>query len=143
MQQLADISLPLTPDIVTKALEWLERVGKQQQWPARSLFKLKVCLDETLTNIAMYGFDTAELAGDAQIRLRVLQKGRHVALEIYDNGVAFDPTEQTSRALDESLEEARIGGHGLRLLRHYLEDLRYERRDGWNQLTLIAALDDS
>lgn len=143
MQQLADISLPLTPDIVTKALEWLERVGKQQQWPARSLFKLKLCLDETLTNIAMYGFDTAELAGDAQIRLRVMQQGRHTALEISDNGVAFDPTGQTSRALDESLEDAQIGGHGLRLLRHYLEDLRYERRDGWNQLTLIAALDDS
>ena len=143
MQELADIHLPVTPDIVAQALVWLEDVGRGEQWPARSLFKLKLCLDETLTNVAMHGFTDDQAAAGPQVRLRLLHSERRVALEVSDNGVPFDPTVQTPRELDASLDDAQIGGHGLRLLRHYLEDIRYERREGWNQLTLIAVLDDA
>lgn len=143
MRQLADHSFLVTPDIVAQALGWLEGVGQQQQWPARTLFKLKLCLDEILTNIAMYGFSGQAGSPAPQVKLRLLAGEGRLALEILDNGVAFDPTAQTPRSLDTSIEEAQIGGHGLRLLQHYLEDIRYERRDGWNQLTLIATPDDA
>lgn len=143
MRQLAEITLPVSPDIVAQALEWLDAVGVQQQWPARSLFKLKLSLDETLTNIAMYGFVAQQPPAAPQVQLRLMQDTGRLALEIADNGVAFDPTAQTPRDLDDTLEDAQIGGHGLRLLQHYFEDIRYERRDGWNRLTLIAAHDDA
>lgn len=143
MRDLADISLPLTSDIVAQALEWLEAVGQEQQWPARSLFKLKLCLDETLTNVAMHGFTGYQPEAGPKVRLRLQQNEHRLALEVWDNGVPFDPTAQTPRDLDTTLDEAQIGGHGLRLLQHYLEDIRYERRDGWNRLTLIAIFDDA
>lgn len=143
MRKLADTSLPVTPQVVGQALEWLESVGRQQSWPARNLFTLRLCLDETLSNVAMHGFTEQQPAASPQVRLRLLQNDAQLALEICDNGASFDLRAQRPRARDATLEEAQIGGHGLRLLQHYLEDIRYERRDGWNQLTFITVLDDA
>lgn len=144
MHTLAELTLGINQDTVATALQWLESTGEQAGWPSRTRFKLRLCLDETLTNITMYGHkDAGAATGEPRVKLRVLQEGVHLTLEISDNGVAFDPTAQTPRQLDASLDEARIGGHGLRLMRHYLEDIRYERRNGWNCLRLLANTDET
>jgi len=144
MGTLAELSLPVDQDTVTHALAWLETIGRQAHWPSRTLFKLSLCLDETLTNVTMYGYArAAPNAVEPQVKLQLREEDQRLVLRIMDNGVAFDPTRQTPRELDISLDDARIGGHGLRLMQHYLEDIRYERRNGWNQLELIAAVDDA
>lgn len=143
MHTPAEISLSVDQNTVPHALDWLEAVGQQRGWPARTLFKLRLCLDETLTNITMHGYSGATpVAEQPSIRLQLQQHGRQLVLGIMDNGVAFDPTKKTPRNLDVSLDDAQIGGHGLRLMLHYLEDIRYEHRDGWNRLELVAAIDE-
>lgn len=143
MRKLAETSFPVTADTVARALAWLDATGERQQWPTRTTFKLRLCLDETLTNVVMHGYSGAAAVATPCVRLRLHQEGRRLVLELLDNGVAFDPTAQASRELDASLDDAQIGGHGLRLLRHYLEDIRYERCEGWNRLRLITVLDDA
>ena len=59
-------------------------------------------------------------------------------LSIEDNGAVFDPTAQASPALAPSLDEAQVGGHGLRLMRHYLRALHYQRQNERNTLVLEA-----
>lgn len=141
MRKLAETSLPITPELVSHALIWLEETAQSLRWPPRTLFKLRLCLDETLTNIAMHGYPAETERSQGKVTLRVHQEANRILLEILDNGVAFDPTARTPRDLDTSLDDALIGGHGLRLLRHYLEDIRYERRAGWNCLQMFASLD--
>ena len=144
MQTLAQLTLALDQDTVSTALAWLDTVGRQAGWAERDLFKLRLSLDETLTNITLYSHEgRAPESGPPEVRLRVTHDDGIVTLEIQDNGVEFDPTARASRELDDSLEEALVGGHGLRLMRHYLDDIRYERRDGWNCLSLVAGIDDA
>ena len=139
MQTLASLTLPPGPDAVAQALDWLETVGGQAQWPMRTTFKLSLCLDEALSNIVMYGFqDAAAAAGPGNIRLVVHQDAQHILLDIFDNGMPFDPTQKMPRDLDNSLEEAEIGGHGLRLMRHYLLDIAYQRSGEENHLRMTA-----
>ncbi|OWT62082.1 ATP-binding protein [Candidimonas nitroreducens] len=140
MQTLASLTLTPGPDAVTQALGWLETVGEQARWPTRTTFKLSLCLDEALSNIVMYGFKHA--AGDSGtgvIRLAVHQDAQHVLLDLYDNGVPYDPTQQMPRDLDSSIEDAEIGGHGLRLMRHYLLDIQYQHTGAENHLRMTAA----
>lgn len=168
----AELDLPVDNRTVPAALEWLDAAGEQAAWPARTLFRLRLCLDETLTNIGMYGFSQgavddgpqgegtcegrrggegardadvykngAGAEGAPRVRLRLVQQDARITLSIEDNGTAFDPTAAAPRSLDTKIETAQIGGHGLRLMMHYLEDLRYERRDGWNRLELVASVD--
>lgn len=124
---------------VAQALAWLEALGEQQGWPARTLFALTLCADEALTNIANHGRTPQGAA--AQIWLACGPTPHALALCIEDDGAPFDPTAQDSPQLAASLEQAEIGGHGLRLMRHYLRRLLYRRAAGRNVLLLELAPD--
>lgn len=127
------------PGGVAGALDWLQALGERQGWPAKALFALTLCADEALANIASHA--RAPLAGrPVRLWLACGPTPHGLALRIEDDGVAFDPTAQASPDLAASLDEAQIGGHGLRLMRHYLRQLLYHRDAGRNVLLLELAL---
>ena len=135
----SDVLLPeASPPGLTAALAWLEGLAERDGWPARTLFALTLCADEALTNVLAY--TSAPAAGAAlQLRLECARTADGVLLRIEDNGAAFDPTAQQSPALAPSLDDALVGGHGLRLMRHYLRTLHYQRQGDGNVLLLEAA----
>ena len=54
-----------------------------------------------------------------------------------DNGVPFDPRTRPDPPPQNSLEEARIGGYGLMLVRHAASSIEYQRTAaGHNRLTV-------
>ena len=127
-------------DQIAVALAWLERLGESQAWPTRTTFALTLGADEALTNIITYGLSD-EVYADERIYLDCTASTDRVVLRIQDGGPAFDPTAAQPGALAESLDEACVGGHGLRLMLHYLSDFRYVRESSRNVLTLVAALE--
>jgi len=155
-------SIQIHPDQgeIGRALAWLETQAEAAELPMRAMFALNLGLDETLANIVMHGFResapseqgdpkrSSPPAGRPQSDLRDPATGTPVVhiecssdeegfdLTVRDNGVPFDPTAQASAELAESLEEATLGGHGLRLMRHFLHHLHYERIQGWNVLRM-------
>ena len=126
------------PAGVARALSWLEALGEQQGWSARTLFALTLCADEALTNIASHARTPQGTA--AQLWLACGPTPHALALCIEDDGTPFDPTAQDSPQLAASLEQAEIGGHGLRLMRHYLHRMLYRRIPDRNVLLLEVAL---
>ena len=133
------IELPARLDQIAVALEWLEQLAQRHVWPARTSFGLILSADEALTNIVTYAFADAD-EGAHTFLLRCATQPDGVVLQIEDSGGAFDPTASAPEALAESVDEAAIGGHGVRLMRHYLRDLHYAREQDRNVLTLVAAL---
>ncbi len=127
-------------DAVTQAQTWLESAASYYNWPGRTTFALQLSLDEALANVITHGFPDAGATGTKQIKLSLAVASDHVTLTLIDNGVAYDPTRHDPHPLAESLDEATPGGHGLRLMRHYLQDLSYHRSQGRNHLHLTAAL---
>jgi anti-sigma regulatory factor (Ser/Thr protein kinase) len=123
---------------VAQALAWLEQLGERDGWPPKAQFALTLCADEALVNVSSY----ARTPGGepAQLWLACGRTAGGLALRIEDNGTAFDPTAQEPPALAASLDDAVVGGHGLRLMRHYLSDLRYRREADRNVLLLEVAL---
>lgn len=121
---------------MNQALNWLETLAQRQHWPARTTFALTLCLDEALTNIVSHGIlpDSAP----TRIDITAQQDTTDIVLTISDTGPAFDPTQTQPPALATSVEHAGIGGHGVRLMRHYLKDMSYCRQHGRNQLKLTA-----
>lgn len=136
----AAVSLALSADALDQALAWLDHTGQQRQWPARTQFRLRLCLEEILTNLAMHGVKRTAMP---RVELRLQQTGNQLTLAIRDNGIAFDPTSQPKPQAEADLDTAEPGGQGLRLLHHYIEEMHYERHDGWNLLELVTRLDDA
>jgi anti-sigma regulatory factor (Ser/Thr protein kinase) len=139
MKKLASLSLRPGPDTVSRAMAWLEDLAEKQHWDARTVFKLNLCMDEALTNVVMYAFSSPP--DTPLIEISAASDAKRVVLSLVDNGVAFDPTRSTPADLATSLDDAGIGGHGLRILRHYLENIEYRHVDGRNRLDLTLALD--
>lgn len=123
---------------ISAATSWFGDVADEQDWPAALRFGLELSLEEALTNVISYGFVAVDHEPDIRVECYRLPAGR-VALRIVDNGVAFDPTSVAEPEVPASVDDARIGGHGVQLMRHFLETLSYERVGEENRLTLVAA----
>ena len=134
LQLLEQRQMPASCEAIADIIAWLEAVGEQQQWAMKQVFALSLSADEALTNIATHAKPPAGEALQIWLSLGLMDGG--VALCIVDNGQAFDPTSRASAALVDSLDDAEIGGHGLRLMRHYLQRFEYQRVAGWNCLLL-------
>ena len=62
---------------------------------------------------------------------------REVRLEIADDGLPFDPVAHRLVRPPGLLSEARWGGWGLRLVRQFADEYRYERRGDRNVVSLV------
>ena len=110
---------------------------------ARAVYAIELVLEEVLSNQFKYAFAGAEgvegvAAGAAEpVGLSVNVTANRIELLFEDRGMAFDPLQAPAPPSARSIEEARVGGLGLSLVRQYTHLAHYERRDGGNRLTLV------
>ncbi len=138
----ANLTIPATHNSLSQVAQWLATLKKQYKWDRRSLFILQLALEELLVNTIDYGFkptNNSMASTDAEIDLSVVTSAKEIIVTIKDNGIAFDPTQHSLPPLAPSLEEAEIGGQGLRLIRHYFDEIYYYRCDNHNNLRLKLA----
>ena len=112
---------------------WLEEVALRHGVPDAALFGVHVALEEAVVNAAMHGVAPGE-AVDIVVSFRVEPEALEVVVE--DGGAAFDTAAAVPVAPSVRLQEDRPGGLGLTLLHRFCKDLRYERRQERNFLTL-------
>ncbi len=133
------IALGAQLEDLPKVADWLAELAEAEGWPARVRFGLDLSLEEALTNVISYGFAAATVPPRIRVDYFRLPAER-VALRIIDNGLPFDPMSVAEPEIPASIEDARIGGHGVQLMRHFLADLSYERVGDENRFTLVADL---
>lgn len=111
----------------------VEEYGDAQGLPEPTVFVINLALDELITNSVMHGFNGV---GHPRIDIILRVEGDSLLLTVQDNGAPFDPTDDTKPDLDSALEERRIGGLGLHLVKSFANRIHYEYVDGKNCLTL-------
>jgi anti-sigma regulatory factor (Ser/Thr protein kinase) len=103
----------------------------------QAVYTLELVLEEVLTNQIKYA--NADAAGPQNSLTVTLEPGVAL-LQFEDSGVAFDPLQASDPKLPSSIDEARVGGLGLMLVRHFAKSAHYERVDGRNRLCIGVAL---
>jgi len=135
---ISSLNVDARIDDITEATGWLGTLAEQEGWPEATRFALELSLEEALTNVVSYGFAGSGETPRIRIDCYRLPQGR-IAVRLVDNGIPFDPTSIAEPEVPDSIEDARIGGHGVQLMRHFLETLAYDRVGDENQLTLVVA----
>ncbi len=133
MPDLLEVEFAAEISEVARVLDAVEAFGESQHVPARAIHKLNVVLDELITNIAQHGLSEG---GHTEVRLSIALNGGVLDVHLSDNGKAFDPTAAPMPELATSLEQSRVGGLGVRLVRSFVDRLDYSRDGGFNQLHL-------
>ena len=104
--------------------EKLEQFGKALGLPPKCLFEIDLALEEIVTNIISHGFSDNE---DQCIHVTMTHDGKKVIIQIEDCGMPFDLHEAETPDLECTLEEAKVGGLGIHLVKRMMNDVLYER----------------
>lgn len=113
--------------------EWLDSIGL----PDELNMTINLALEEAVSNVMLYAYPEGK-SGAVEITAEKAKK--QVVFTIEDSGKAFDPTLQKEPDLTLSAEERPIGGLGIHLVRQIMDDIRYERKDNKNILTLTKRI---
>ncbi len=135
------LELQATPEEVMRAVEAVQSFGREQQLPEKEIFGLALAVEECGSNIVEHAYRR-----DPRQKFRVtfLYTGSSVVIELRDCGPAFDPTTLMARATTLAPEDERPpGGWGIPLVRHYMDEIRYQREAGENVLQLTKRLNST
>ncbi|MEG1576066.1 MAG: ATP-binding protein [Clostridium sp.] len=114
-----------------------------------TVYALEVALEELITNIVNYaypaGCDMAymevlcameETPEQKRTEQETPERYERVIVTLIDEGIAYNPLEQPEPDIELPLEKRSIGGLGIYMTKHLIDELEYHRRDGKNILIL-------
>jgi CRP-like cAMP-binding protein/anti-sigma regulatory factor (Ser/Thr protein kinase) len=128
------LTLPGERDAVGRASDWIRALGAEFAIEAEDVRRLELCASELLENIIRHAYDGP---GEHRIELRARVNERTAALEIADDGRAFDPSAWRPPEPARAEDAARAGSSGLRLVQQFADECRYARRGKKNVVTLV------
>lgn len=99
----------------------------------RMINRLEVVLEELVSNVVRHNATATTVTVEADYR------DGTVNLAIEDNGAAFDPFELTMPSRFTTLEEAKLGGLGVPLIRRLTQSVHYQRTSGRNRVSAVVA----
>lgn len=103
--------------------------------PEEVSFSVQLAIDELFTNIVSYGYDDED---SHQIEIKMSVQARELRIDLIDDAKQFDPLHEAAQPdLDASLEDRRIGGVGIHLVKTMMDEVSYKYEDSKNQLTLV------
>jgi serine/threonine-protein kinase RsbW len=129
------LEIELGPEIaeLTRVLDAVEEFGEANRLPAQTVSRLGLVLDELISNIIKYGLAAHD---HGEIRLTVALEAGAVGVLLSDNGKPFNPLAAPVEEVATSLDDSKIGGHGIRFVRAFVDRLDYERDGEFNRLRL-------
>ncbi|MGG5808041.1 ATP-binding protein [Falsiroseomonas sp. CW058] len=132
----AGLRLAVAPDLAAleaaqeRVADWLDGQGVGLATARR----VRLVIEELLVNLVMHG---RYPAGPEPALVELCLADGGVTLAIEDPAEPFDPREEPSPAAPPSLDDDRLGGLGLPLVRRMAEILHYGRTpNGWNRTEL-------
>ena len=128
-------SIILVNDIseVSRLYEFIEKVGNDFSLTPDIVFNLNLVLEEAVVNIINYAYPKED---HQHIYLCAKMRDDSIVLVLTDTGKEFDPTAAPEADVTLSADERGIGGLGIFLIRQIMNEVKYERIEGKNVLTL-------
>ncbi|MDO5851274.1 MAG: ATP-binding protein [Methanobacteriaceae archaeon] len=97
-------------------------------------FPIEIILEEVFVNIVNYSNATF-------IQVNFLDVcGDLIKIQFIDDGIPFNPKSVKDQDVDSSLDQRKIGGLGIYLVKKYAYEISYEYVDNLNKLTILIGI---
>ena len=116
--------------------EWVESIGVPQELN----MQMNLALEEVVTNVMLYAYPGQSGQVLVESGKWKVERGEKLIFTITDSGIPFDPTQKEEVDITLSAEERPIGGLGIHLVRQIMDEVKYERINNQNILTLVKKL---
>lgn len=122
---------------ITRVADAVNYMARDLYISQRTVNEMNVVLDEVLSNIIQYGYESA---GQQRIRIQLsLHEDRFCAV-IEDDGKPFDPTKQHLPPLNADAASRPIGGLGLHFVKALTDEASYSRVGITNRLRVCKQI---
>ncbi len=112
---------------------FIEELGERMSLEMALVMNLNLALEEAVSNIILYAYP--QKMGE-EISIKCSEVNNSLIFTISDRGIEFDPTQMREVDITLSAEEREIGGLGIFLIRQIMDEVKYERIDDKNILTI-------
>ena len=123
---------------INKLAVFIKELGEELDLASDWVFNLNLVLEEAVSNVILYGYPKEK---QQEIVLTANKSDKNLIFVLSDTGKEFDPTQAPDADVTLSADERQIGGLGIFLFRQIMDEVKYQRIDGKNTLTLIKQLD--
>lgn len=135
---LHSVSVEGSRDGLGRLTEEFERFSSAHGIPDLVRRSIQVVLDELLSNTVRCG-----RVWDREMTIEV---GFHLdtetlQVELFDDGTPFDPLKSQDPDTTLPLEKRPVGGLGVMLVRHLVDEISYDFKGGRNRVLLCKRLD--
>lgn len=132
LSQTMGNTLDSLPPLTTAVNRFLD----QHTVPREAIFRVNLAIEEIVTNIIKYSYDDTD---PHKISVHLALFPDTIRLRLQDDGHPFDPLQMPAPDIHVPLEERKIGGLGLHLVRATVSHIAYRRENGANILEMDIA----
>lgn len=136
----AEVSLRMvaTREELPRIQAALEAFAREEGWPSRLEFQIKLVIEEVVMNILSYGYEDG---GEHDILIELASDAEKIGIEIVDDGRPYDPlTEAPAPDTEAPLADRPVGGLGVYLVCALMDEASYRREDNRNRLALTKQI---
>ena len=113
----------------------LEHISEKWSLPSKIAMELNLTLEELVTNIIFYAYDDRM---EHHIILEFLYGNKGITISITDDGKPFNLLEKVDDSnMKKPLAERKVGGLGIHFVVKMMDEIKYERTNKENIVTLI------
>ncbi|MDD2960976.1 MAG: SpoIIE family protein phosphatase [Muribaculaceae bacterium] len=120
---------------ITKLEQFIETLGQDLNLDFKLINNINLALEEAVANVIMYS-KKENTADSFTVEVTLNHDKSMLTFIITDSGEAFDPTQKREEDINVPLEERKIGGLGIVLIKKIMDSISYQRKNGNNILIL-------
>lgn len=142
MPTLQPLIVPGELHVLKAVRDYVTAAAEQAGLDRLMINRLRLAVDEIVTNIIVYGYGESGIEGDVRIWADI--DDQQLVITVEDSGPYFDPTQHDLPDPDElgqALETREIGGLGIYLAATGIDGFHYERVGQYNRNIFVALRD--
>ena len=123
------------PPLPDQTLDILETILRTEEVASvgDALGILSVVIEELVVNIVNY-------AHSDYLDVEIIRDEKNIALRFHDNGIPFNPLQKDPPDITSPLEDRKIGGLGIFMVKKFMDTVSYEYSEGENVLMVMKQL---
>ena len=141
------LTIPARFDQLRRASAFVSDMAAAAGFEGLQLNRIELAVDEACSNIIQHAY-AHQPDGEIYIRVQA-ERGRRIVITLIDTGEPFDPEAVPVHNPEPSLDDLKVGGLGLFLIRRTMDDVQFEfnvpglglgQPKRFNRLTMIKYL---
>ena len=132
------LKVPSSTENLAMIREFINNIGAQAGLDEADIGKVELAVDEACANVIehAYGHDTSK-----EVMIRASFNDEELRIDVEDTGRGFDPDSVHQAELERLIAERKSGGLGLRLIKSFMDEVRYEIEPGQkNELHMMKRI---